>query len=104
MQRPLDAGTVVVAELSNTARHVLQVGLGDRLAAQEDLAARYARLRLAAKIEDDLEQPCRICPLVEGVVQVRRQRLRQQLDLRVPGPGGEPWFPTSFLIPGNGDR
>ena len=84
MQRARDAGAVVVAELAHALGHVLEVGLGDRHLGKQDLAARHPRFRLATQVEDDLQQLRRRRALMQRSIQVRRQGLRQQLQLRLP--------------------
>ena len=84
MQRALDAGAVVVAELADVVGDVLQVGGRNGMVCEQYLASRHASLGLAAQVEDDLEQLARVDALVQGPCQVRRQRTREQLDFLIP--------------------
>src|SRR5262249_52110910 len=56
VQRALDAGAIVVAELADVGDDVIEVGLGHFDVAEHHLPAGIARLRKAAQIHDDLEQ------------------------------------------------
>ena len=84
MQGALDACPVVVTELPHAVGHVVEVGGGHRLVAQEHLPARHARLRLPAEVEHDLQELVGIDTLVDRLVKVRRQRLGEELDLGIP--------------------
>jgi hypothetical protein len=52
----LDAGTVVVAELSDIVRDVIEIRARHGAIGQKDLSAGYASFRLAAEVENDLEE------------------------------------------------
>ena len=56
MQRALDAGAVVLAEIAHVLDHHLQVGQRDLVLAQHHLAVAKARLRQAAQVHHDFEQ------------------------------------------------
>ena len=84
MQRALDAGAVIVAELTDVVGDVLQVGRGNRVVREQHLAPGHARLRLTTQIQDDLEQLARVYALMQRAGQVGRQGAREQLDLFVP--------------------
>ena len=84
MERTLDAGPVVVAELTYVVGHMLQVGRRDRMVGQQHLAPGNARFRLAPEVEHDLEQLTGVGALVQGPRELRRKRPRQELDLLVP--------------------
>jgi hypothetical protein len=56
VQRPLDAGAVVVAEVADPFDDVVQILGRNRLGPEEDLAAGQTRLRLAAEVHDDFEE------------------------------------------------
>src|SRR2546423_11354995 len=89
MQRALDAGAVVVAELADVVGNVVEIGRRHRVICQQDLATWNARLGLPAKVKDDLQQLARIDSLMEGAGEVGRQRTGQQLDLLVPIGGAD---------------
>src|SRR5205807_2085984 len=55
VQRSLDAGAVVVPEVTDVLRHVLDVGVSDIGRVEERLAVGEARLRLATEVENDLQ-------------------------------------------------
>ena len=84
VERALDAGAVVVAELADVVRHMVEVRRRDRMVGQQDFASRHARLRLAAKVEHDLQQFARVDAVMNRAREVRRQRSRQELGLLVP--------------------
>ena len=56
VQRALDAGAVVFAELADARDHVIDVALGYLALAEHDLAVGEARLRQPAEVHDDLQQ------------------------------------------------
>ena len=89
MQRALDAGTVVIAELADVVGDVVEVGGRHRPVAEQHLAAGHARFRLAAEVEDDLQQFARVGALVEGAGKLRWKGAGEQLDLFVPA--RDPW-------------
>src|SRR5205823_2979308 len=66
VERTLDAGPVVVAELTYVVGHMLQVGRRDRMVGQQHLAPGNARFRLAPEVEHDLEQLTGVGALVQG--------------------------------------
>src|SRR5262249_14444879 len=63
VQGALDSGAVVVAKSSDALGHVVEVGVRDDVAAQDDLTARIARFGLPAQVHHDLEQ---VRPVVVG--------------------------------------
>ena len=84
MQRSLDAGAVVVAELPNVAGDMLEIGSRHQAVGEEHLASRHPSLRLPAEVQHDLEQLARIGALVQGARQIGRQRFGEELDLLIP--------------------
>jgi hypothetical protein len=84
MERALDAGPVVVAELAHIVGHVLQVRRRDRMVREQDLASGHPSVGLTAEVEDDLQQLTRIDALVQGASEVGWKRTGEQLDLVVP--------------------
>src|SRR5262249_2749319 len=84
VQRALDSGAVVLAELTDVVGHVLEVRSRDRAVGKQHLAARDARLGLAAQVKHDLEQLTGIGALVQRAREVGGQGPREQLDLLVP--------------------
>ena len=65
MQRALDSGAVVVAELADVVGHVIEVGRRDRMVRQQHLATGDAGFGLAAQVEHDLQKLPWIGPLVQ---------------------------------------
>ena len=84
MQRALDTGPVIVPELTNVVRDVLQVGPGDGAVSKQDLTAWHARFGLPTKVEHYLQKLCRVCALVKRTRKVCGQRACEKLDLLVP--------------------
>ena len=81
MEGPLDARAVVVAEAADVVDDVRDVMLGDLALEQRDLAARVARLGLAAEVQDDLDQGLSLGQGANGVHDLGRERLEQDLEI-----------------------
>ena len=81
VQRALDAGAVVLAELADARDDVVDVALRDLALAEHDLAAGEAGLRQAAEVHDDLEQLVLVGAVAQRVADVRRQRVEQQVEV-----------------------
>ena len=80
VQRPLDAGAVVLAERADAGGDVLDVfvGDGDAFAQPDDAAVGEARLGVAAQVHDDLDQALRDGrPCSSARAQRRRQDLQK---------------------------
>ena len=93
MERPLDAGAVVVAERADVVDDVRDVGLGDLALEQRHLGIREARLRPAAEVHDDLDQRLAVGQRVDGVDDLRRQRREQRVEVVDRFPAGGPRIP-----------
>ena len=70
MQRALDSGAVVIAELTDVVRHVVEIRRGDRTVREQHLAPRHAGLGFPPEVEHDLQQLPRIGPLVKRAGEV----------------------------------
>ena len=81
VQRALDAGAVVFAELADARDDVLDVALGDLALAEHDLPAGEAGLRQAAEVHDDLQQLVLVGAVAQRVADVRRQGVEQQVQV-----------------------
>ena len=81
MQRALDAGAVVVAEIADAADDVFEIVLRHLHVAERRLAAGEARLRLPAEVEHDLQQLVLIDALAQRPDDVRRQRLQHRVQV-----------------------
>ena len=84
MQGALDAGAVVISELADIVGHVLEIGRGNRMIREQNLATGYPRRRLATEVEHDLQQFARVDPFVQRARKLGRQGTREQLDLLIP--------------------
>src|SRR6266550_6466829 len=84
MQRALDAGPVIVAELPDVVGHVVEVGTRHWVVGQQHLASGHASFRLAAEVEHDLQQLARIGAFVQGAGEVGGESAGEELDLLVP--------------------
>ena len=89
VERPLDAGAVVVAEDADVVDDVLDVRLGDLAVEQRHLAVGEAGLGPAAEVHHDLDQLGRIGqragrPAGRRAAAPRRSRLRSSIDSRRP--------------------
>ena len=79
MQRAVDSGAVVVAELAQLRNHCVQHRLLDRCLAQLDLIVDVARPRRAAQVEHDLQQrTAAVGPGIGGDTHRVTQRLGQR--------------------------
>ena len=72
MQRPLDAGAVVVTKGRYARGDELEVFGGDRRVVEDDLVVGEARFRLASEVEDDLEEQALVVEPLDRTVQMRR--------------------------------
>ncbi len=81
VQGSLDAGPVVIPERSDAGGHELKILGGDRGVAQDHLFLGEARFGLAAEVQHDLQQVAEIRQLVDRAIQVRWQRLEQEVQL-----------------------
>src|SRR2546425_11312165 len=91
MQRPLDARAVVITERSHARGDELEVFGGHWRVVEDDLVVREACFRLPSEVEDDLEEQALVIEPLDGAVQMRRQRLKEQGELsrgRVGQTGG----------------
>src|SRR5256885_4112364 len=84
MQRALDPGPVVVAELPDVVGDVVEIGSRHGVVGEQHLASRHARLGLTAQVEHDLQQLSRVGALVQGAREIGGERAGEQLDLLVP--------------------
>ena len=81
VERPLDAGPVVVAERPDVLDDVADVGLRDLALQERDLAVGEARLGPPAEIEDHLDQRLLVGQRVDGLDDLRRQRRQQGIEV-----------------------
>ncbi len=81
VERPLDAGPVVVAERADLVDHQRDVGLGHLAVQEDDLAVGEARLRDAAQVQHDLDEPARVGQGMDRRHDLRRQRAEQRVEV-----------------------
>ena len=78
MERPLDAGPVVIAEVADAGDDVLQVVLADLPVQQDALAARAeAGLGSSTQVHDDLDDIDDVWQCPDGIADLGRQGLQQ---------------------------
>jgi len=87
VQRALDPCPVVVTELSDIVRNVLEVRGHDCAVREQDLTARNACFRLPTQVENNLQKLRRVGALVQRTREVGGQSAREKLDLLVPVSG-----------------
>ena len=82
MERPLDAGAVVLTERADVGDDRLDVGLGD-VALEQDLlaAATEARLRAAAEVHHDLDHVAVGGQGAHALGDLQGQRVEQRVDV-----------------------
>src|SRR4029453_9649828 len=73
VERPLDAGAVVVAERPDALDDVGDVGIADLALEQGHLRIREARLGSPAEVEDDLDQVLALLEAMDRVDDLGRQ-------------------------------
>ncbi len=81
MERPLDAGAVVVAESADVVDDVLDVGFGDLAFEQGHLAVGGARLRPAPQIHHDLDEVRRIRQGMHRLHHIGREGREKQIQI-----------------------
>ena len=81
MERPLDAGAVVAAELADVADDGGDVLGGDLAVAQDLLAAGEPRLGEPAEVHDDLEQPVEAIERADALTDVGGKGAEDGLEL-----------------------
>ncbi len=100
VERPLDAGPVVVTEGANARGYELEVFRGDGRVVEDDLVVRKASLGLASEVEHHLQQQPLVIETLDRPVEMWRQRLEEQVELRRVGVGqtvvGSPEFVYCF--------
>ena len=74
MQRALDAGAVVLAELADARDDVVDVLDGDLALGQHELAPGVAGFRLAAEIHHDFEEVRGVAGIAQRPADMRRHR------------------------------
>ena len=83
VQRPLDPGPVVIGKLANAFDDVVDVLVADLAVAQNQLIVGEAGLWQPAQVHDDFKQLVRPVGLAEGMRDVRRKNVQQ--DIKVVG-------------------
>ena len=81
VERPLDAGAVVVAEDADVVDDVRDIGLGDLPVEQVLLAGREPRLRPAAEVHHDLEQVGPVGEPSQAITDLGRECLHQGIEV-----------------------
>ena len=81
MERPLDAGAVVVAERADVLDDVGDVRLGDLALEEAHLRIREARLGPPAQVHDDLDERIAVRQGVDRGDDLRRQRREQGVEV-----------------------
>jgi len=81
VERPLDAGPIVVAEGADVVDHVLDVGLADLAIEERHLAVDEARLGSPAEVHDDLDQLRRIGQVADRREDVGRKSVEEQTQV-----------------------
>ena len=81
VERPLDAGAVVVAERADVLDDERDVGLADLAIEQHHLRIREPRLRPPAEVEHDLDERGPIRQRMHGVHDLGRQRAQQGIEI-----------------------
>src|SRR5450759_142092 len=81
MERPLDAGPVVLTEDTDVIDDIGEVGLGDLALEECLLAVGEARLRSPAEVHHNLDQVGWIGQSLDGLQHVRRKRFEKQTQV-----------------------
>ncbi len=81
VERALDAGAVVVAEVADVVDDEVEVVFGHLAVAEHDFAAGVAGLGQAAKVHHDLEQAAAHLRRLEPFPEGRRQRRQQEVEV-----------------------
>ena len=81
MQRPLDAGAVILAESADADDHVLEVFGGNRPGAQLDDALGEAGFRHATQVHDDLEEVLKMLFPLDQLAQGERKHVDQLVEI-----------------------
>ena len=81
VERPLDAGAVVVAEQADVLDHERDVGIVDLAVEEHDLRVREPALRAPTEVHHDLDQRLALLERVDGVDDLRRQGREQRVEV-----------------------
>lgn len=81
MQRPLNAGAVVVPEIADPVDHELKVGVRNLFVAEHDFAPGIAGFRQPPEVHDDLKQPLAAALLAQFFLDAWGQRIEQQVQV-----------------------
>ena len=81
MQRPLDAGAIVLGERAHAMDDIFDVFARDRLIAEVDRAAGKTAFGLTAEIHDDFDQILEIGLTVERILDVGRHDAEQEIEI-----------------------
>src|SRR4029078_365000 len=81
VQRALDAGAVVIAEIADVVDHELQVVFGDLFMAEHHFAAGGAGLGQPAEVHHDLKQVGAAFGRAQRLDDARRESIEQQVEV-----------------------
>ena len=77
MQRTFDTGAVIRVEIADAFHHMIELGTGELLVAQNDFILYKARRGHASEIENDFEQIVAVIRLFHGMADVRGEHVEQ---------------------------